>query len=282
MVEVRDLWPASIVEYTSFTEKNPIIKILYQVEKWIYKKADKLIFTMEGAPDYIVEKGWEKAIDFSKIFYINNGVDIEEFDKNAREYSLEDEDLSDPSTYKVIYAGSIRPANDLERLVEAAEKFKRIGNDKVRLLIYGDGSLKPELEKECEKLGLTNIIFKGRVDKKYIPYILSKADLSILNYKPSTLWKFGSSQNKLFEYLASGKPVLSTIEIGYSVIKKYKCGIEISSTEDEAIADAILDFYNMNQKEYEQMCKNARSAAEDFDLKVLAQKVCVVLQETLK
>ena len=52
--EVRDLWPDSIVAYSSrFTKENPLIKLLYQGEKWIYKKADSLIFTMEGGAQYL-------------------------------------------------------------------------------------------------------------------------------------------------------------------------------------------------------------------------------------
>ena len=53
VVEVRDLWPESIVEYNGMSRKNPIIQILYQLEKWIYKKADRLIFTMPGGKEYI-------------------------------------------------------------------------------------------------------------------------------------------------------------------------------------------------------------------------------------
>ena len=58
--EVRDLWPESFVAYNIIKKKNPLLKLLYAGEKWIYKKADKLIFTMEGGKDYIIEKGWDK------------------------------------------------------------------------------------------------------------------------------------------------------------------------------------------------------------------------------
>lgn len=56
--EVRDLWPETFLDF-GFTKKNPIIKGMYRLEKWIYKKADKLIFTMEGGKDYIIEKKWD-------------------------------------------------------------------------------------------------------------------------------------------------------------------------------------------------------------------------------
>ena len=54
--EVRDLWPESIVVYSNISKKNLLIRALYVLEKWLYKRADKLIFTMAGGKDYILEK----------------------------------------------------------------------------------------------------------------------------------------------------------------------------------------------------------------------------------
>lgn len=62
VVEIRDLWPESIVEYNGMSRKNPIIQILYQLEKWIYKQANQLVFTMEGGKEYIVDKGWNRSL----------------------------------------------------------------------------------------------------------------------------------------------------------------------------------------------------------------------------
>ncbi|MBC2722200.1 MAG: glycosyltransferase, partial [Desulfosporosinus sp.] len=59
VVEVRDLWPESFVAYKIIKKSNPLLKLLYAGEKWIYKKADSLVFTMKGAKDYIVNRGWD-------------------------------------------------------------------------------------------------------------------------------------------------------------------------------------------------------------------------------
>ena len=124
VVEVRDLWPESIVEYNGMSKKNPIIQILYQLEKWIYKKADQLIFTMEGGKDYIKDKGWDKVVDLNKVNHVNNGVDLEEFAENAKRYRIQDPDLNNQELFKVVYVGSIRKVNNLQTLIEAAELLK--------------------------------------------------------------------------------------------------------------------------------------------------------------
>ncbi|MDE7401588.1 MAG: glycosyltransferase family 4 protein, partial [Clostridia bacterium] len=123
VVEVRDLWPLSIVEYKGFSEKNPAIRILYNLEKKIYKRADALVFTMPGGKDYVKDKKWQNKVAQDKIFNINNGVDIKEQIAHRSEFVLDDIDLND-DTFKVIYAGSIRAANSVEMLIKAAEKLK--------------------------------------------------------------------------------------------------------------------------------------------------------------
>ncbi|MBM6804616.1 glycosyltransferase family 4 protein, partial [Mediterraneibacter glycyrrhizinilyticus] len=190
VVEVRDLWPESIVEYNRMSRKNPIIQVLYQLEKWIYKKADQLIFTMEGGKDYICDKGWEKEINLSKVNHVNNGVDLEEFDENQKIYQITDRDLEDDNYFKVLYMGSIRMVNNLRLLLKAAEELKRRKIPNIKILVYGDGTEKEALQQEAEKLDV-NMYFKGRVKKKYIPYILTKADVNLINLQNSNLEKYG-------------------------------------------------------------------------------------------
>lgn len=196
VVEVRDIWPESIVEYKGMSRKNPIIVALYWLEKWLYQNASRLIFTMEGGPDYIREKHWENKIPLTKIDNLNNGVDLEEFDENCRKYTLDDPDLLDESTFKVVYTGSIRLVNNLEKIVEVAEQMQCEGEKKIQFLLYGDGTEREQLIEECKRKGLTNIRFPGKVEKKYIPFILSKSDLNINHVKQTGIMRFGCSLNK--------------------------------------------------------------------------------------
>ena len=143
VTEVRDLWPLSIVEYMGISDKNPVIKYLYGQEKRMYKNSDAIIFSMPGGGDYIKDKGWEKQVSLDKVFNINNGIDVEEQQRQAKENAFSDPDLDDDS-FKVIYCGSIRKVNNVGKLVEAAELLKE--DKDVKFLIYGDGTQKAELE----------------------------------------------------------------------------------------------------------------------------------------
>ena len=278
--EVRDLWPESFVAYNIIKKNNPILKLLYAGEKWIYKKADKLIFTMEGGKDYIIEKGWNKGhggpIDLSKVYHINNGVDLEEFDYNREHYILEDKDLEDENTFKVIYTGSIRLVNKVGKIIDVA---KILSDQNVKFLIWGDGDQLEPLRKRIKSENIRNICFKGRVDKKYIPYITSKAQLNIILGENLPLYRFGVSANKMFDYFASQRPTLNTTKHRYSIIDKYKAGLDIEDNSTESIAESIMYFKTLNKNDYDEYCINARKAAQNYCFTKLTIKLIDIIEE---
>ena len=119
---------------------------------------------------------------------------------------------------------------------------------------------------------------KGFINKQYIPYILSKSSVNILNYSASQYnWSRGNSSNKLFEYMASGRPVISTVKMGYCIIDKYKCGISIENSTPEDLAKAILKIKNIDKEEYNDLSQNAIKGSKEFDFKVLTGKLISII-----
>ena len=275
VAEIADLWPESIVAYGIAGPHNPAVLALRRLEKWIYKKADALIFTMEGAYDYIVEQGWEKEIPRAKVHYINNGVDLEQFDYNKEHFRVEDADLDEPETFKVVYTGSIRKVNNLGLLLDAAKNVK---DSRVKFLIWGDGDERAALEQRVREEHIGNVVFKGKVEKKYIPSIVSRADLNFAHNDPSPLFRFGISFNKLFDYLAAGKPVLCDFPCPYNPAVTYGAGIEATDTQPQQIAKAIDALVTSAEQEWQSYCANARRAAEDYDFKRLTDKLIAVIE----
>ena len=275
--EVRDLWPESLVAYKILKRDSIIAKILYKGEKWIYKKAGSIIMTWEGGKQYIKDQRWDKQIRLEKIYHISNGVVVESFDKNSEENQISDPDLEDSGYKNIIYAGSIRKVNNLGLLLDAAKLIQESGYTRIRFLIYGSGNESDMLESRCAEEGIKNVIFKGRVEKKFIPYILKKAYVNILHNSSTSLNKYGQSQNKLFEYLAAGRCIVQTYSTGYSVCEKYNCGISVPVQNAEGIAEAIIQVCN-DGKNNKIMGENARQAAYEFDFEKLTNKLIDIIE----
>ena len=269
IAEIADLWPESFVAYGLTSKHSLALKLMYAYEKKLYTRANAIVFTMEGGRDYIIGKGWGSnsggPVELSKIYHINNGVDLEAFAYDREHAAFPDPDLDDPSIFKAVYTGAIRKVNDLSILIDTAEALKRRGRRDIRLLLFGDGDEKAALEQAAKERKLSNIVFKGKVSKQKVPYILSRADLCLLHWKPTPIAKFGMSMNKEFDYFASGKPVLANNRTAYDLIERFHCGRSENLTDAGAYAEAICRFADMEPEKRLEYGSNARNAAREYD-----------------
>jgi glycosyltransferase involved in cell wall biosynthesis len=274
VAEIADLWPETLVDYCKISRINPIVLFLRHLEKRIYTRSNAIVFTMEGAYDYIVQQKWEGDIPKSKTYYINNGIDNDQFEFNRNNFQINDEDLNDKNTFKVVYTGSIRKVNNLGLVLDIA-KYITLSN--IKFLIWGNGDELNVLKERVRKEQINNVVFKGSVEKKYIPYILSKADLNYAHNGQSKMFFYGISFNKIFDYLAAGKPILCDFDSKYNPVIQYGAGIEINPNDPKLIASQIEKISRMEKKEYNSFSKNALMAAKDFDFKSLTNKLLFVI-----
>lgn len=277
VIEVRDLWPLSIVEYLHYSPHNPIIRYLYHREKNMYIQADAIVFSMEGGWQYIVEKGLDKVVDMNKVYHINNGVDIDAFLKNRREFIVEDADLSDQKFIKLVYTGSVRRANNIDLVLDTA---KLIDSSKIKFLIWGDGDQLERLKQRVINEEIHNVVFKGKVEKQFVPSIVSQADATFFVLEDSPLFRFGLSLNKSFEYLAAGKPLIIVGDAAYSMIDAYNSGYHVRESSAQQFAQVIQQLSYLELSQYEIMCKNAKEAAREYDFKILANKLIDIVEDS--
>ena len=279
IAEIADLWPESLIAYGIAGPRNPAVLWLRRLEKWIYTKADAVVFTVEGAYDYIKEQHWEKEVPRSKVYYINNGVDLELFDYNKEHFRVEDKDLDDPDIFKVVYTGSIRQVNNLGLLLDAAKAVK---DPRVRFLIWGDGDERAALEQRVRDEHIDNVIFKGRVEKKFVPSIVSRADVNIAHCISTPVDRYGISFNKMFEYFAAGKIVLSDFPTEYNPALQCHAGITVEEASAPNIAEAIEHLAALPEQERTLYEQNSRAAAHKYDFKNLTEELLDVIQSIPK
>lgn len=275
--EVRDFWPEVFFFGGKLKEKSLAGRILVAGEHWIYRNADAIIFLKEGDTNYILDHHWENDVPIAKCHYINNGIDFDEFRKMISDTDYRDPDL-ESDKFKIVYVGAIRPVNNIDMILDAAKKLA--DDPTIEFLIYGDGNMVPHIRKRLDDEKITNVKLKGYVPKTVVPFILSKADVNLLNYSSSQYnWSRGNSSNKLFEYMASGKPILTNIKMGYCLLQKYHCGKVAEAETLDAYVKAIREIKMLSPQEYDELCQNALCAARDFDYKNLSRALLAVIGE---
>ena len=275
IAEAWDLWPEDFVIFGLVKANNPAMKVAYAIEKRYYYAADELVFTFLGAFDYLKRQGWMKEqggkIDPAHLHYINNGINLLQFDRDREAYPRTDADMNDDGFYRIVYLGSINRANNVKTLIDAAALLK--DNPKYRFFIYGDGAYRDELERYVDDNHIGNVIFKERrISFAECAWVVSQATVGIMNYEKG-FGRWGVSSGKLFQYLAAGRPIVCNVDIVYdNVIEDNNIGVAHDINTPEEFTEAIRKIAEQPKEEYHAMCRRVREVAEQFDYKSLAEK----------
>lgn len=277
--EICDLWPLSLEEYGIISKGGPIAKAMYQLEKKNYEEADAIIFSMEGGAKYIQDKGWDMAhggnIDLTKVHHINNGIDLDAFRDNLSKQKGPIHHLEKGEKARIIYAGSLQQINDIGFLLDVADEMRA---DSIEIVIVGGGDEFESLRSQASRRGLNNIVFTGPISKKEIPSALADATLLILHSVPQgNISKYGMSQNKLFDYLASGKPIISNLPSEFSIINRYSCGVERIFDGPADYAQEIRDMLRSPERMH-QWGLNASKTAELYSFARETEKLAEIIE----
>lgn len=281
IAEAWDLWPEFFVNLGLVGPNNPAMKVAYAIEKRYYYAANDIVFTFLGAFDYLKRQGWMKEqggkIDPTHLHYINNGIDLDGFDKNKEAYPRKDEDMNDPALTKIVYLGAINKANNVKTLIDAAAQMVNTTN--YRFLIYGDGAYRDELEQYVKNNKIDNVVFKEKqISLAECAWVVSQATVNVMNYEKG-FGRYGVSSGKMFQYLAAGKPIVCNVDIVYdNVIRDNNLGICRDIDTPEEFADSIRKLAEQPKEEYNAMCERVREVAKRFDYEVVSAEELKVIE----
>ncbi len=244
ILEVRDLWPDTIVELGKAKESNPVIKIMRHYEKKMYKTADRIVTVLPFMNDKISSKG----IDRAKLITFSNGLDgyiLKEITDWSQKKDVARQSLSiDKDAFLVSYIGNVGLGQNLSVLVEAAKSLKDI-----HFMIVGDGSDKERLMALSK--GVDNIHFVPPVPRDRVPIYYSASDVLFIHLAKSELFA-DSLPSKTFEYAVANRPVVYGLDgLSADIFDKSKSGIRVHRENVEEIIDAIKkikDNYDLYQK----------------------------------
>ena len=268
VLEVRDLWPQSLVDLGSFSEGHPFIRWLEYIERDLYRRASRIVTLLPGASEHIVQKGGRSDC----ITWIPNGIDAD---------SLPPPKPPAPKdAFELMYAGAHGLANGLQVILEAAEKLR---DYRVRFRLVGDGPDKPRLMAIAKGKELTNVVFQSPVPKSRIPVLFQEADAFLMVLRPSPVFRWGVSPNKLFDYMAAGRPIIFSVDTPLNPVAAAEAGITVPAGDADALAKAIIRLLSMSPEERWKMGLKARKYVEqNHNLSRLADKLESVLEDALE
>lgn len=238
ILEIRDLWPESLIELGRLSSKHPLIKLMKTIERYLYRHADHIISLLPGAIDYLKLCG----VNEKKILWLPNAIDTDMV-SNVPIYSPEEK-------FTVMYAGAHGLANDLETILKAAKllQMKEL-NHNIRICLVGEGPDKARLKQIAQHENLTIVEFIDAVPKNQIYAILNTADAYLMLLKKSPVFRWGISPNKLFDYLIMARPIIFGVETTYNPVETCQSGITMKTGCHHSLAEAIEKLYRMPANE---------------------------------
>ena len=264
---VSDLWPES-AEKLGLVKNSFLLDLSTKLEEFLYKNS----FLISGQTQGIVNN-INLRFPQKNIYWLKNGVDINLFNNNSinnTEWKIENNFCE--SDYLLLYAGIFGYAQGIEVILYAAKILSE--NKDIKFMLLGDGPEKEKLQSLKNNMNLTNVYFFDAVPKNQMPFILASINASIIPLKKLELFK-GAIPSKIFEILASKKPIILGVEGEAKdiFIAEGNCGLAFIPEDAVDLANNILTLYNspelaksygVNGFKYVKEKFNRDQIAEDF------------------
>ncbi len=231
ILEIRDLWPESIVAVGAM-RAGPAIRLMQAIETFAYRRADRVVIVSPAFRSHIAARG----VSDEKIVDLPNGVDLDRFSpcnsKNTlvRELGLEDK-------FIVGYVGTHGMAHGLETMLRAAEILRH--EEHIVFLFVGDGAERENLQKMCAALELQNVVMLDQLPKNRMPEVWSAISVSavLLRDKPTFRLVIPS---KMFESMATKTPIILGLRgESQKIVEASGAGLCIAPEDADALTATI-------------------------------------------
>ena len=266
--EAHDVWPLTLVEIGGMSKSHPFVRVLNHAEKYAYKHCNKVVSILPNTLPHMLEQGLQSE---NKFIYVPNGVVMEDW-MNAKEIDNEHKVLFDKlheeGKFIVEYLGGHAISNALDQLIDAAKLTKD-----AEFVLVGKGVEKERLMKRVQEGKIENVHFLPPVPKNQVPSILKEADALYIGAEHSSLYRFGVSMNKMYDYMMSGKPVLNGVVASNNEVDEAHCGLSFDSSTKEEIAHSVEQIKQLPEETLTEMGKRGSDwVKENCDYTKLAKR----------
>ncbi len=254
---VLDLWPETLTSAGGINNKY-VLSLFTKMVKYIYNNSDKLLISSKGFKQSIIKKG-----DYSeKLVYFPNWAE-DSILKGNDDYPIPNL----PDGFKIVFAGNIGVAQDVNSIIKAALILKEKSN--IHFVFIGDGRSKGQLEDFVFENDLNKTVhFLGRFPIDAMKTFFNQADVLLVSLKDEIIFNL-TVPAKLQAYLSTKKPILGMLNgEGAEIINEAKCGFSVNAGNSEGLVEIILEMYKMSNEERVHLGNNGFNFyQENFTLK---------------
>lgn len=244
---VMDLWPESL-EIAGGVKNKLVLNYFRKLVIKFYSNSKKILITSKGFRESILEKG-------------NFADKIEYFPNWAEDAIAEGKmDFEIPKLYdgfRVMFAGNVGEAQDMETILKAAEILKHY--DEIKFIIVGDGRKLPFVEEFIAKNGLEkNIQCVGRFPVEAMATFFAQADVMLVSLKDDAIFNL-TVPAKVQAYMSASKPILAMLNgEGAEIVEDANCGFSVPAGNAEKLAENIIGFSQISPEKLSEMGNNSR------------------------
>jgi len=230
VLEERDLWPEFAVGM-GVVRDGALARAALRLKRFLYARARRVVINSPGFLPFLERYG----LPAKKIRVVPNGVDVHQFDPAARGETLRAA-WGAEGRFVVLYAGALGPANGLDIVLDAAEVLR---DTPAMFVLVGDGKARGELASAAEARGLDNVRLVPAQPKRAMRDVLAAADACLATLRDIPLFRT-TYPNKVFDYMAAGRPVLLAIDgVIREVVERAGAGIFVPPGDAGALAAAV-------------------------------------------
>jgi glycosyltransferase involved in cell wall biosynthesis len=265
VLELRDVWPQSLVDVMGIPRWHPVIWLMSRIERELYRSSSHLITLLPGVGPRVAALGG----DPDAMTWISNGIDLSLVPPVR---PPEEREL-----FTFMYAGAHGRTNALDILLDAAARLQARQDRlprRFQLVLLGTGPEKPKLQARAETLGLRCVSFLPPVPKREVYGTLAGADAFCVSGRRSPLWDHGISFNKLYDFMAMARPTVIGLDAPGNPIAQSGGGIVVDSGDPEAMAAGMERLLTMAPGARWELARRAREHVEAHcDSRVLARRL---------
>lgn len=270
--EVHDLWPLSPMVIGGYSKWHPFIWLLQRGENYAYRHVDKVVSIIDKAFPHMQAHG----LDEKRFSCVPNGYLAEEW-SNIDHICLPQEHtelfdrLKAEGKTIVGFAGGHTASTAMQVLIDAAEILK--DKDNLAYVLVGQGPQKEALMKMAADKGLKNFYFLEPVPKTSIPQVIAHFDIGYMGGVHSFLHQYGTSFNKMTDYMLASKPIVMSVDEPNSVVERVGCGIQVEAENAQQVSEAIMQIADMSPDQRKSMGgKGKEYAVRNLEYGILAQR----------